>query len=171
MKNRTNFFLLSIFICIFFFSCKNDNSTTNDSKKSIPSFSVVAIDGESVNKKSFKGKVTVLIFFTTWCENCLSMMPYVEKNIWQKFKYNTKFTMITIGRGHSVEELKQFSAKNKFSFPIAEDPQKKIYSKFANKYVPRIYIIDKNGYFIYEKIGFGGEQNIKEIVEKIKNSL
>ena len=64
----------------------------------------------------------------------------------------------------------KFKAANKFDFPILPDEDKSIYNKFATTYIPRIYIVDKNGVVVYTYVGFDTKE-FKEMTDFLDNLL
>ncbi len=59
-----------------------------------------------------------------------------------------------------------FNNKKGFSFFIAPDTGRVIYSKFAKQMIPRNYLIDKNGKIVYQSIGYN-----KDEFQYLKNEL
>jgi len=78
--------------------------------------------------------------------------------------------MLVIGREHNTEELLKFREQKNFTFPMAADPERKIYSQFAHQNIPRNLVIDKTGKVIYSKHGFT-EKGFDEMVQLIKKYL
>ena len=135
-----------------------------------PEFSFLTNDGKTVSLSDFKGKVVLINFFATWCGPCMQEMPFIEKDIWEKLKNNPNFTILSIGRDHSKEEINAFIQKKKFTFPIYADKGKAIYNLFATKYIPRNYLIDQNGKVVYTSTGFSTEE-FEQLKAKINDLL
>lgn len=130
-----------------------------------PLFEVTTLDGQKFSLKEQRGKVVLVNFFATWCGPCLQEMPHLEKEIWQKYK-DKKFAMITIGREHSNDELKPFRQKNKFTFPMAGDLKREVFSRYAEAYIPRSLIIDPKGRVIAQAIGYN-EKEFQSLLETL----
>jgi thiol-disulfide isomerase/thioredoxin len=81
----------------------------------IPSFSLTALEGAAFNIEGMKGKVVLVNFWATWCAPCLTEMPMLEKEVWQKYK-GTDFSMMAIAREQGIQEIKAFQEKYKFTF-------------------------------------------------------
>lgn len=138
--------------------------------ESIPSFTYIDNNGETQKSDDLKGKVVLINFFATWCGPCMVEMPLLDKQIWDKYKNNPDFKLISFGRDHDLAEMKEFAKKKGFGFPICPDKGKLIYNKFATQYIPRNYLIDKNGKVVYVSVGFSN-QEMENLKEKIKSLL
>jgi peroxiredoxin len=119
----------------------------------VPAFTVTATDHQQISTQSLKGKVTLVNFFATWCGPCMEEMPHLEEMIWQQFK-DRGLAVLAIGRGHNSAELVTFKAAKRLTVPIAADPKGEIYAKFATKYIPRNYLIGRDGKVLFSSVGF-----------------
>ena len=122
----------------------------------VPGFNVKTIDGKAVDIDKLKGKVVLINFFATWCSPCMEEMPNIEK-LRVRFP-DSDFVILSIGREHKLAELQLFNQSKEFTFNIAADPERKIYELFAEKMIPRNYVIDKNGTICYQYTGFNHAQ-------------
>lgn len=138
-------------------------------KQTAPEFSVTTSDGKTVNLSDYKGKVILINFFATWCGPCMVEMPLLQNEIWNKLKDNPNFVLLSLGRDHSQEEINKFIEQKKFTFPIYADKGKAVYSLFAKQYIPRNYLIDKNGKVVYASTGFSMEEfeDLKITIDKL----
>ena len=50
------------------------------------------------------------------------------------------------------------------------DPQQTIYKKYASNYIPRNFVVGKDGKVIYTSVGFTPEE-FKEMIEMINKAL
>ena len=137
--------------------------------QSAPAFSVTALDQQVYDLNKLKGKLVLINFFATWCGPCMAEMPRLEKDIWQKFK-SSKFVVLAVGREHSDEELRKFQQKHGWSFPIAADPKQEIYKRYAEKYIPRNYLINAEGKIVFQSIGYE-DGEFKQLVDIISREL
>jgi peroxiredoxin len=100
-----------------------------------------------------KGDIVVLNFFAIWCGPCLSELPRLEKEVWQAHR-GDGFKLFAIGREHTAAELNAFRKEHGFTFSLAEDPERDTYSRFAEKTIPRTYVIDRDGTILYQSKGY-----------------
>jgi len=182
---RSCFLLFAATTIIFFASAgcssKQDESGSGeqDSRKDttnltrvgdkVPSFSVITTEGKQISTINTEGKVLVLNFFATWCGPCMKELPHFESEVRRQFK-DKRLVAICIGREHSLEELKQFEKEKGFELPMAPEPQRNIYKKFATRYIPRNYVVGKDGRIKYQSIGYG-EEEFGRMIDVIQKEL
>jgi peroxiredoxin len=157
--------LLVFFLPLLVIAQQEDKSTYTKTGQAVPAFIVTTLEGKTIDIQQLKGKVVLLNFFATWCGPCMQEMPRVEKEIWQKFK-DKDFVVLALGREHSKEELEKFNKEKSFTFPIAPDPKRGVFSLFAKESIPRNYIIDKNGTIVFQGIGYSADE-----FEKMKTQI
>lgn len=131
-----------------------------------PEIRWTTLDGQKWDNKSFHGKVVLINFFATWCGPCLQEMPRLQKEVWDKFK-GKNFVMVSIGREHKDAELKEFQQKRQLTLPMAADPDRKIFSRFATDQIPRNYVIGADGKIAYQSSGYS-EPEFKRLLAAIE---
>jgi peroxiredoxin len=116
-----------------------------------PDFSTTLVDGRKIVSADFKGKIVMLQFTASWCSVCRKEMPFIEKDIWQKYKSNKDFVLIGVDLDEPVEKVKKFREEIKITYPMALDPGGNIFGLFAAKKagVTRNVILDKTGKIVY----------------------
>ena len=127
---------------------------------SAPHFSLMTADGDAFSLAD-DGKVTLINFFATWCGPCQLELPHIER-IWEANKNDEHFRLVVIGRGETTDSVREHRGKNGFSFPIAADPDRSVYSLFAKELIPRTIIVSPEGRIVYSKAGFY-EDNLNEL--------
>jgi peroxiredoxin len=110
---------------------KTQNFTLND------------FSGNPVLLDSFKGKVVLLAFFATWCPSCQDEIPQLEA-IYRKYKAKN-FEVVGVNLRESRNSVKLFANENKLSFTVLLDEKGEVGSLYKVKYIPKIFILDRNG--------------------------
>ncbi len=131
-----------------------------------PGFTVKTINNKTICLDDLEGKYVLINFFATWCKPCMEEMPLMEKHIQQRLA-GGNLVVIAIGREHNINELEIFNERKKFTFHIAADPKRSIYSLYAEKYIPRNYLIGPSGKLIYAHSGFkkGEFEKLVKLIE------
>jgi peroxiredoxin len=136
---------------------------------SAPAFEGRLMDGTPFSLEDQRGNVVVLSFFATWCPPCRKEIPHLEAEVWQRFQ-GPGFTLAAIAREHKASELGEFITDMKMTFPVIPDPDRSIFSLFADAFIPRTIIIDPEGTVIYHGNDFKPEE-FAQMVELIEKTL
>lgn len=141
-----------------------------------PSAVELSLPGRFINSQPFAlqdviGKKVILIDFWTYsCINCQRTTPYL--NEWHK-KYSDKGLLIlgvhTPEFPFEEEHANVLSAVKKFGikYPVVQDNQKGIWTAYNNRYWPRKYLIDIDGFIVYDHIGEGGYDETERVIQNL----
>ena len=66
--------------------------------------------------------------------------------------------MVAIAREQSEKEISDFRKQNRYSFPMASDPQREIFKLFANGGIPRSYVVGRDGTILYQSVGYAPQE-------------
>jgi peroxiredoxin len=130
-----------------------------------PDLSVVADDGSMIDSARLKGKVVVLNFFATWCGPCLAELPHLQ-TLWDEYGMRDDFAMLVVGREETDEVVTEFKSRHGFTFPIAADPERTIYGRFATEFIPRTYLLSRDGTILFQTVGFEEIDKLKELLAR-----
>ena len=136
-------------------------------------------DGQPITISQFKGKKVVLLDIWTYsCINCQRTIPYL--NDWYK-KYEDQ-GLVIVGL-HTPEfafervlanvedAVKNFNIK----YPVVLDNDFSTWNAYQNQYWPRKYLIDIDGYIVYDHAGEGDyagtEHEIQTALNERNNRL
>lgn len=134
-----------------------------------PAFEGRLMDGTPFSLEAQRGKVVVLSFFATWCPPCREEIPFLEREVWLPFQ-GPNFAMAAIAREHEASELDEFITTMGMTFPVVPDPDRSIYSLFADAFIPRTLVIDAEGQVIYHGTDFNTDE-FAQMVELIETTI
>ena len=137
-----------------------------------PDFKIKMTDGREIQLSSLRGKVVMLQFTASWCGVCRKEMPFIESDIWQKYKDNPDFMLIAIDRDEPLETVLKFAETTKITYLIGLDPGADIFAKFAirDAGITRNVLIDREGKIIKRTRLFNQEE-FASLVKAIDNEL
>ena len=177
MKNGSIF--LYILILFVFVSCDDKIEEQGDRGyhvkvgDGVENIKFNLTDGSEISLDELNGKIVVLQFTASWCSVCRKEMPFLEKEVWQKYK-DEDFMLIGVDYDETIDKVIAFKEKMKTTYPMALDPGGEIFLKFSykNSGVTRNVVIDKDGKIAYLTRLFDREEfdkmkdKIEELVEK-----
>jgi peroxiredoxin len=129
------------------------DSTLTRVGEAAPVFSIATDDGSTVDSAKLRGKVVVLNFFATWCGPCLTELPHLQ-NLWEEVGPRDDFAMLVVGREETPEKIADFKAQHGFTFPMAADPERALYDRYASQFIPRTYVVSREGTILLQTVGF-----------------
>ena len=121
-------------------------------------------------KEQIKDKVVLYDIWTYSCINCVRTLPHITA--WDD-KYSDQGLLI-VGI-HSPEfefeknpdNVQMAIDKHGISYPVLLDNDMETWKAFDNRYWPRKYIADHEGYIRYDHIGEGGYQETEKIIQQL----
>jgi thiol-disulfide isomerase/thioredoxin len=152
---------------------------SQSTKKNYPRASEIVGPAGFINTDAFTikdliGKKVILVDFWTYsCINCQRTAPYL--NAWHE-KYKDDGLIIIGVHTPEFEFEKKYdnvvagAAKLGITYPVVLDNDYGTWSAYGNRYWPHKYLIDIDGYIVYDHIGEGGyaesEKKIQEALEE-----
>ena len=128
--------------------------------------------------QDIEGKVVLYDFWTYSCINCIRTLPHLTA--WDE-KYSEEGLVIVGIHTPEFEFEKEYDnvafATEKFGikYPVIQDNDKEVWNDFQNRYWPRKYIADHEGYIRFDHIGEGAyketEKVIQVLLEERSNAL
>ncbi|MDC0159775.1 redoxin domain-containing protein [Candidatus Nitrosopelagicus sp.] len=128
--------------------------------------------------QDIEGKVVLYDFWTYSCINCIRTLPHLTA--WDE-KYSEEGLVIIGIHTPEFEFEKEYDnvvfATEKFGikYPVVQDNDKETWNEFQNRYWPRKYIADHEGYIRFDHIGEGAyketEQVIQLLLEERSNAI
>ncbi|HSB57883.1 MAG TPA: redoxin family protein [Nitrosopumilaceae archaeon] len=121
-------------------------------------------------KAAMKDKVILYDFWTYSCINCIRTLPYITA--WNS-KYADKGLLIIGVHSPEFEFEKDFHnvqtavKQYNITYPVVQDNEMKTWKAFDNRYWPRKYITDSEGYIRYDHIGEGGYMETEKIIQDL----
>jgi peroxiredoxin len=119
----------------------------------VPSFTVTTLDGMKFDTAALRGKVIVVSFWATWCEPCQEELPRLDRELWQVYR-SDNFALVAIAREQTLAEVDAYRKQKHLTMPMAADPQRAIFSRFAVEGIPRTYLIGADGRILYQTLGY-----------------
>ena len=150
MNKAYRLFIL-MYLTLSFLAVSNPAISSQDKwdikKQSIeepaPNFILEDLDGDEIKLSNYKGKVVLLIFSTTWCPHCHTMIPYFKK-IYQKYK-DRGFVIFNIDIMESPKRVRSFATKYVLPYGVLLDKKGEVAKSYGVRGVPTLILVNKEG--------------------------
>ncbi len=126
--------------------------------------------GQPITISQFKGKKVVLIDFWTYsCINCQREIPYV--NMWEQKYADQGLEIIGVSTPefafeHVLSNVQNAVNQLGIKYPVVLDNEYGTWNAFGNEFWPHIYLIDIDGYIVYDHAGEGDYDTTEIAIQK-----
>lgn len=110
----------------------------------LPPFQVVMNDETTFRTDSLDGKSCVIVFFSTACADCRSLLPVIDV-FFREHVQQHDMHLVCIAREQGRAAIEPFWRENGLVLPFAPQEDRRVYNLFATSGVPRIYMADSTG--------------------------
>ena len=129
-----------------------ETEVKKEKTKAAYDFTLNKLDGETLDFEDLKGKVVFINFWATWCAPCVAEMPSIN-SLYKIYEDNPEVVFVMINVENKEEKVRKFIKKKEFSFPIYLPNASQIPKVYESKGIPTTFVIDKDGYITYKKVG------------------
>ena len=147
-------------------SSTQDESNAGSSTDGLaPDFTVLDMDGNSVQLSDYFGKPLIINFWATWCGPCKSELPAFN-NMYEKYKddVNFLFVNLTDGSRETIEGVTQFMEDEGYTFPVYFDTTMEAATAYGAYSIPMTILIDDEGVPVHSQAGALPEDAIEQFI-------
>ncbi len=129
------------------------------------SFNLQTLDGKEIELDSFaKGKVTLLVFGTTWCPSCRHEIPHL-KEYYSELK-DDGLNVLGIDIQESAKKVKSLMDKNEVNYPVALDSKAVAARLYKVVGIPLNIVLNRNGVIEYKANALPDKEFLKKLLQK-----
>ena len=139
--------------------------------KTAPDWSLTTGEGETLNYyEDSDAKVSVIIFWATWCPYCRTLMPNLDI-VYRKYRSKgVKFYAVDVFEDGKIDPLEYFEVKQ-LRYPLLLDGDP-VAEQFGVKRTPAVFVVDKEKKIVYKRPTGANDVMVKQNVDlRIKQAL
>lgn len=166
--------IIGLTLVVFFFSALGGEEAAGGAEPNrAPTFTLPNLQGQPVSLGEQKGKVVLLNFWATWCKDCVSEMPELEK-LYQRFR-SQGLSLLAIALDKEGQPAVEAFLKNEhlsLSYPILLDPAGLVPRSYRLSWVPVTIVIGRDGTIIETVLGARpwGSEEVMNSFEQVLNT-
>lgn len=166
MANDFYYMLMKTFVSVLFFgvvvmvgsalqSCIGEKERVESSASigvgdSVPKFDIGLSDGSLFQSRADRHSVKVVVFFDTECSDCQRFLPEFQKLVTRVRSQENRVDGVevrccAIAREQTTAEVADYWKANGFDIPYYAPGNRTLYHRFAQKTIPRVYVVDPKG--------------------------
>lgn len=133
-----------------------------------PAFALPDLRGKPVRLDDYRGKVTLVNFWASWCDPCRAEFPHMA-DLYREVD-RTDFDIAAISDDVSDSKMRAFLNEFRPPFPILVGGGR-MKAVYHYRGLPYSVLLDKQGRIIERIFGFGGESEFRELRATISSEI
>jgi thiol-disulfide isomerase/thioredoxin len=128
------------------------------------------LNSAPLSRKSLRGKVVLVDFWTYTCINSIRPLPYLRN--WAAKYHDAGFVLIGVHTPEFSFEHESVNVQNALhnlnvTFPVAIDSNSRIWQSFNNQAWPAQYLVDAKGRIRYHHFGEGDYGEMERVIQQL----
>jgi peroxiredoxin len=115
----------------------------------VPDFAIRTFDGNSLSRTMMAGRPMLLVFWNTWCPDCMRELPKINRIAVRFSPREVAMLAINTGLNDSENKARAYWTKHGYALPAGFDHAFKIVQAFRVVGVPTIILVDFKGVVQY----------------------
>ena len=147
-----------------------DANTPNARTVIAPDFTLKDMNGESVSLSSFRGKYVIMNFWGSWCSFCVREMPDFQR-AYDTFTQEGDTVILLVNATfteRSINDAEDFITNGGYTMPVVFDLDGAVAQMYNVRGYPTSFVIDKLGYVYGYQTGALTEQNLYDVIERMR---
>ena len=125
-----------------------------------PAFALPDLRGDTVTLAAFRGKVTLVNFWASWCDPCREEFPHMA-GLYREFDHED-FAIVAVSDDVDAGKMRAFVRQFQPPFPILVGGGR-MKQTYHYRGLPYSVLLDRRGRVVERIFGFGGEEEFRNL--------
>ena len=126
--------------------------TTSAQREPAPDFKLSDLDGVSHSLAKYRGRVVLLNFWSTWCDDCKRETPSLVR---LHGEGRAELVVLGVTVNDAEPNVRAFADQQKITYPLLLDDDAAVADLYGIEFIPTNVIIDADGEVHDTIVGFG----------------
>ncbi len=131
-----------------------------------PGWSLLDLNGKTVQSADFKGKVVVLDFWATWCPPCRAEIPGFADLQKQYGMRGLAVVGVSVDQA-STSEIKSFTETLGVNYPVVLADAKTVEAFGGIDGLPTTFVIDQTGHIVHQHLGYTSKSQLESEIKAL----
>jgi peroxiredoxin len=120
-----------------------------------PDFHAVTVDSAPVERSfaDFRGQVTLLNIWATWCIPCEKEMPSLQRLYAEYQTKGLRVAAVSVDVQHMEKDIREFAARYRLTFDVLYDWKQTIARDYMTTGYPETFVVGRDGVIRFHMIG------------------
>lgn len=119
-------------------------------EESLPEFTLATFDGGAVSRATLLGKPALIIFWNTWCPDCMRELPAIDRLSRRLAPQGVAVLAVNTALNDSERKARAYWKKQGYAFPAGFDASFEVGKAFKVLGVPTVLLADAKGVVRYK---------------------
>lgn len=130
----------------------------------LPAMSGTSLSGTPMSSDGYRGRVTVINAWASWCGPCRHDEPILTK---LAHRYGSRVRFVGINHLDLRAQAVQFADEYHIPYPSFYDPSGRFASLFRYPYIPVVYVVDPSGTMRWEMLGQIDRSEVTTAIDQV----
>ncbi len=125
-----------------------------------PDFALTDLLGNEKSPADFRGEMTLLTFWTTWCSYCQE-----EMELLQSIHEREDAAVLAVNVEEREGTVQEFIQQEGYTFPVVLDRDGDVFQQYRLRGFPSTFVLDEQGEIVSIHIGPLNVEDLEEILQ------
>lgn len=133
-----------------------------------PDFTLKDLNGKFATLSEYRGRPVLLAYWAVGCGPCRAEAPHLNA-LYEKYVGRGLVVLAVNAWNEPRKKVEAFVSEKRLKYPILMNGHEIFAERYGCRYIPQVYVIDKQGVIAYSHLNFlpGDERDLETEILKV----